>query len=112
MSLIVHETVIHTDGEGYLTDPTQWNSKVAEAMAAIDGVTFTNSHWAIINYLREHYELYGITPDARTLVRSLRKALGAGGISKEAFAALFPPPPADTACRYAGLPKPVTSACV
>ena len=112
MPLIVHETVIHTDSEGYLTGPTQWNSEAAEAMAAIDGVTLTNSHWAIINYLREYYELYGIAPDSRTLVRSLRKALGADGISREAFAALFPPPPANTACRYAGLPKPITSACV
>ena len=112
MLLTVNGREISTDKEGFLSDPDQWESAVAEAMAASDGITLSEHHWEVIRFLRDYYANYRIAPDARTLVRSLGKSPDTASISRDYFATLFPPTPAKTACRYAGLPKPVVSACV
>ena len=112
MFLKINRREIGTDREGFLSDPDQWESEVAEAMAAGDGVTLTEHHWEVIRFLRDYYASYRIAPDSRTLVRSLGKSPDTANISREYFATLFPAAPAETACRYAGLPKPAVSACV
>lgn len=103
---------ISTNNEGFLNDASQWDPAVTEAMASVDGLTLTEQHWEIIKFLRQYYDLYEIAPDARILMKSYSKHLGlTGELSKKYLASLFPEKPAETACRYAGLPNPVIGAC-
>jgi tRNA 2-thiouridine synthesizing protein E len=112
MSIEVNEKVIETDKDGFLVDAHQWEPAIAEAMAANDGVVLTEQHWDVIRFLRDYYEEYQIAPDLRTLSIMLGRALGADKGSKEWLTTLFSGAPAKTACRYAGLPKPIKGACV
>ena len=112
MSIEVNQKVILTDKDGFLVDAYQWEPAVAGAMADIDGVVLTEPHWEVIRFLRDYYEEYRVAPDLRTLTKALGSALGAGKGSKAQLTALFSESPAKTACRYAGLPKPISGACV
>ena len=112
MSIEVNEKMIVTDHDGFLVDAQQWEPAVAEAMAAIDGVALTDLHWKVIRFLRDYFDEYQIAPDLRTLSKVLGSALSTDRGSKEQLTALFSGAPAKTACRYAGLPKPIKGACV
>ena len=112
MSIEINEKVIGTDKDGFLIDAYQWEPAVAEAMADIDGVVLTELHWEVIRFLRDYYEEFQIAPDLRTLSKIISGALGADKGSKEWLTTLFSGVPAKTACRYAGLPKPMKGACI
>ena len=112
MSIEINERLIETDKDGFLNDPSQWEPAVAVAMADIDGVVLTESHWEVLGFLRNYYEVYQIAPDLRTLSKTLGRSFGADKGSKAQLTALFFQSPAKTACRYAGLPKPISGACV
>jgi len=87
--------------EGYLTDPQQWNRDVAAILAkAEEGLDeLTEEHWAVINFIREHYVKNNLAP----MVRSICKATG---LPLKRIYELFPSGPAKGACKLAGLPKP------
>ena len=96
------------DGEGYLLDFSSWTPEVAETMAKIDGLALTDEHWRIIRLLREYFAEYEIAPPMRALVGLLRERLGDERIESRMLYRLFPEGPAKQACRYAGLPRPVS----
>ena len=56
------------DEEGYLVDLSQWNEDVAKYMAVEEKVDLTDSHWEVVNFLREYYAEYQIAPAVRVLV--------------------------------------------
>lgn len=112
MSIELNEKVIETDKDGFLNNPYQWEPAVAEAMADIDGVVLTELHWEVLRFLRDYYEEYQVAPDIRTLSKALGSTLGADKGSKAQLTTLFSESPGKTACRYAGLPKPISGACV
>jgi TusE/DsrC/DsvC family sulfur relay protein len=88
------------DEKGFLQEPDRWNEGVAKALAAKEGVTeLTAEHWKVINYLRSYYLENDICP----MVRRLRKETGLG-LSR--LYELFPNGPANSACKWAGIPKP------
>ena len=43
------------DAEGYMEDASAWNEKVAEAIAAREGVKLTDRHWVVIKYCRDTF---------------------------------------------------------
>jgi tRNA 2-thiouridine synthesizing protein E len=112
MSIEINQKMIVTDKDGYLINAYQWEPAVAEAMADSDSVKLTEPHWEVIRFLRDYYEEYEVAPDLRTLSKALNGSLGADKGSKTYLAGLFSESPAKTACRYAGLPKPISGACV
>ena len=57
------------DEEGYLVDLSQWNEDVAKYMAVEEKVDLTESHWEVVNFLREYYAEYQIAPAVRRQVR-------------------------------------------
>lgn len=88
------------DEKGFLQEPGRWNESVAQALAAMEGVTeLSDEHWKVINYLRSYYLQNDICP----MVRRLRKETGLG-LSR--LYELFPNGPANSACKWAGIPKP------
>ncbi len=95
-----------TDEEGYLADLNTWDKDVAGVMAKIDDCELTDSHWEVINFLREYYEENQIAPAVRVLTKAIGKKLGKDKGNSKYLYELFPYGPAKQACKYAGLPKP------
>lgn len=99
---------IEVDVRGYLCDPADWSLGLAAQMARDDGIALTPEHWEIINLLREHHETFGLSPPMRLLVKEVGRRFGVDRANSRYLYRLFPEGPAKQACRYAGLPKPVS----
>lgn len=91
---------------GNLTDISQWNEKVAAHMAKQEGIELSDEHWEVINFLRDFYFKYEITPMVRLLQKHLAKKLGSEKGSEKYLYNLFPDGPARQGSRIAGLPEP------
>lgn len=96
------------DPLGYLTATTAWDRDFAESRAAADGLSLTPEHWQILDLLRGFYAEFGSAPPMRILTRLVTQRLGAELGNSRALYRLFPEGPAKMACKYAGLPKPVS----
>jgi TusE/DsrC/DsvC family sulfur relay protein len=94
------------DEEGYLTNLADWNKDIAEYLAKEEKVEMSDSHWEVVNFLREYYEEYQIAPAVRVLTKAVAKKLGADKGNNKYLYELFPYGPAKQACKIAGLPKP------
>ncbi|HOC44319.1 MAG TPA: TusE/DsrC/DsvC family sulfur relay protein [Thermoanaerobaculales bacterium] len=91
---------LEVDEDGFMQDPNQWNQDVAAALATTEGVSgLTDSHWKVVNYLREYYLQFGVAPMIRKLCKQT-------GFSLKEIYEMFPSGPAKGACKVAGLPKP------
>ena len=106
MTLQVNGTVYETDEEGYLSNLSDWNAELADAMATEDGCQMSEFHWEVVNFLREYYDEYQIAPAVRVLTKAIGKRLGKDKGNSKYLYELFPYGPAKQACKYAGLPKP------
>lgn len=101
-------TRIATDAQGYLRDRRQWSAELARQLAAADGIELGDAHYDVIQFLREYYERYELSPPMRLLVKALAERFGPERSGSLYLYRLFPDGPAKQASRYAGLPKPAT----
>ncbi|MFQ5982770.1 MAG: TusE/DsrC/DsvC family sulfur relay protein [Woeseiaceae bacterium] len=106
MAIEFNGRVLETDPEGYLENLGDWTPDVAEQLAREDDIELSANHWEVINFLRDYYQEYGITPRMRILVRAMSKKLGSDKGNSKYLYDLFPYGPAKQGCKYAGLPKP------
>lgn len=90
---------VHLDAEGFLTDPAEWDERLAEHLAASIGLELTPAHWDLLRCLRADFAVRGETATIR------RVQTECGVPTKEQFA-LFPVKPAKKMAYVAGLPKP------
>lgn len=97
---------VEVDEDGYMTNLDDWTKDMATAMAQKDGITLSDSHWEIINFLRDYYQKYQIAPMIKILVKEVGKVMGPDKGNTKYLYELFPDGPAKQACRYAGLQKP------
>ena len=97
---------IELDEEGFLTNLADWNKDVADYLAIEEKVEMTESHWEVIDFLREYYDEYQIAPAVRVLTKAIGKKLGADKGNNKYLYELFPYGPAKQACKIGGLPKP------
>ena len=99
-SMTVQDAQIEVDEDGFIQEPAKWSEGVAAALAATEGVDqLTDRHWTLINYLRDHYQKFGIAPMIRKMCKEV-------GMKLNEVYELFPSGPAKGACKAAGLPKP------
>ncbi len=99
------------NNEGFLEDAATWTNEVAREIAQEDDIELTEKHWEIIYFLRGgFYKQHEMSPPSnRLFVKAVREALGGDEKGDSIYLmTLFPPgtPPAKTACRIAGLPRP------
>lgn len=106
MAIEVNGKSVETDEEGYLINLGEWNEDVAKTLAKQDDLELSESHWEVINFLREYYNEYQIAPAVRVLTKAIGKKLGPDKGNSKYLYELFPYGPAKQACRFAGLPKP------
>lgn len=93
-------SMCEVDEKGFLQETAKWNEDLARAYAALEGVPeLTEDHWAALRYLRKYYLENGICP----MIRRLTKETGLG---LKRLYELFPEGPANSACKWAGVPKP------
>ncbi len=105
-TLVVDGNELGLDEDGYLMDWNVWSENVATAFAEKDGITLTDEHWEIINFLRAYFEEYQIAPAIRVLVKEISSKFGPEKGNLKYVYKLFPAGPAKQACKFAGLPKP------
>lgn len=91
---------IEVDDEGFLTDHTQWDASVAQAIAEEEGIGALNDrHMAVIEFMRKEFEEKGSGPSIRRLTKE-------SGVPTKELYALFPGGPAKKSARIAGIKKP------
>jgi len=91
------------DDEGYLIDPAEWSEKIAETLAEKEGITLTDEHWAVIQFMRDYWEEHQISPDVRWTTRFVTKTMGA---DRNRLFELFPYGYPGQACKIAGMKRP------
>jgi len=99
---------VPVDEKGYLTEPQDWSEDVAEFMAEADGIQLTADHWAVLRIFRDYFSRFDIDPPMRALVKLARAKLGDERGGSRHLYRLFPDGPSTQACRYAGLPRPLS----
>ena len=100
--------ILSIDEKGYLLDWLSWSPEVARTMAAADNRSLGPDHWEVLKIFREYFDQYEIEPPMRALVKISRERLGQEKGSSRYLYQLFPDGPTTQACRYAGLPRPVS----
>jgi tRNA 2-thiouridine synthesizing protein E len=94
----VRHPPVEFDEDGFLLDPRKWSRATARMLAELDGIgPLGPEHWAVVYYLREHYESYGSLPPMSQVCRTY-------GMEKHAVQRLFGG--CREAWRIAGLPNP------
>jgi len=106
MALQVDGKSVEVDEEGYLMNRDDWTDNIASAIAVEEKLEMSDSHWEVVNFLREYYEEYQIAPAVRVLTKAIGKKLGKDKGNSKYLYELFPYGPAKQACKIAGLPKP------
>ena len=85
--------------DGFLKDPATWSREVAVELAKAAGVTLTDAHWKVIEFVRKDAVENGGAPNVRRLTKL-------GGFATKDLYELFPGGPAKNAARIAGYAKP------
>lgn len=91
---------ITVNEEGYLTNFSQWDKEVGEALAAEANIVLTPRHREIITYLQNEHK--------NEVALSIRRIGKSGLVDIKEFYALFPNAPLKTATKIAGIPKPAS----
>jgi len=91
---------IAVNEEGYLTDFSQWDKNVGEALAAEANISLTPRHWDVISYLQNEQK--------NQAALSIRRIGKSGVVDIKEFYQLFPTAPLKTATKIAGIPKPAS----
>ena len=92
---------VDVNEEGYMTEPGQWTREIGEAIAAELGITMTEAHWKVVEFLQSDYAEKGALPT----IRRMKKA---GGIPTKELYSLFPNGPIKKAALISGYPKPAS----
>ena len=104
MSYVINGVEKETDADGYLLE-ADFSDEVVQVIAAAEGITLSDDHWKIVNFLRDKYREEGHTPNFRAMLKEVSEDVIPGCDSKSLYD-LFPIGPAKQGCKVAGLPQP------
>jgi tRNA 2-thiouridine synthesizing protein E len=104
--LEIDGTKIQTDEEGYVVDPDAWDESVAEHIAGRYGLSLTDKHWKVIEFMRKYYEEHHVAADARFVIKYISDELGMNGSGRSQLYKLFPYGYVQQACKIAGMRRP------
>ncbi len=97
---------IEVTDQGFLVNLNDWDTEVAERLAALNAIGLTPAHWEIIRFIRSYYQQFKHLPNARVFTKAIAKELGEDKGNSRYLHRLFPAGPLKYACKLAGLPKP------
>ncbi|MEZ5840092.1 MAG: TusE/DsrC/DsvC family sulfur relay protein [Hyphomicrobiales bacterium] len=96
---------IATTANGYLENLEDWSEDLATQLAAAEGITLTERHWDLMNYLRDEYINNAQNqPNTRAIIKAMTDKWG-GKIAQKDLYDLFPLDPSKQGGRIAGLPE-------
>jgi len=107
-SIEVDGKSFEVDDDSYLIDWQEWNENIATHMSKEEGLDLKEDHWEIIRFLRDYFQKYQIAPTIKILIQEIRKTFGPDKGNTKYLYELYPAGPAKQACKYAGLPNPVS----
>ncbi len=87
---------VEVDGEGFMTNPEQWNAEIAKEESIAE---FKEGHWKLIELMRQDFKVNGTA----LTIRWLNKV--AGIFTKDLYE-WFPNGPAKKAAKISALGKP------
>ncbi len=90
---------VTVDEEGFMTDSGQWTKEVAEGMAAEVGITLTDRHWVVLDFVRQDAADQGEPPGVRRITKLT-------DVSMKEMYQLFPKGPGILASKLSGFGKP------
>jgi tRNA 2-thiouridine synthesizing protein E len=103
---------VQFNAKGHLASFEDWDRELAEALAEGEGLTLTECHWAVIDFLRNFYETHEIPPSPRVVVKAIGHELSSHSpCTRKHLDALFPNGGCKQACRISGLPVYYCHAC-
>jgi tRNA 2-thiouridine synthesizing protein E len=100
METLENTIALELDKDGYLKNPAQWTPELAHEWAAKVGITLTDKHFAVLNWLR--------AKQAEGVALSIRKVGASGLVDIKQFYELFPGGPLKISSKLAGIPKPAS----
>jgi len=106
MGIRINGTMLETDEEGFLLDPSDWDEGVAKAIADELGIDMQDAHWHVVRFVRDYFERRQSVPEARTVLKALGEALGKEHATRRYLYSLFPYGYGQQACKIAGMRKP------
>ncbi len=96
---------IETTANGYLVNAEDWSKALGEHIAGLEGVTLTDRHWNVIDFLRdEYFNNNQSTPNTRAILKAMSERWNAK-IDQKTLYDLFPLDPSKQGGRIAGLPE-------
>ena len=98
---IVNGSTIEVNEEGYLTNHAQWNREIAAALAQELGLTLSDAHWKVLDFIDKDFREKGVVPGMRRMNK-------VGNIPTKELYALFPDGPIKKAAKISGYPKPAS----
>lgn len=97
---IINQKALDVDAEGFLTNYKDWDTGIAQVLAAEEGIPALNDrHMLVVNFMRKEFETKGDGP-------SIRKLTKESGVPTKELYELFPGGPAKKAAKIAGIKKP------
>jgi tRNA 2-thiouridine synthesizing protein E len=99
MTATLLDREIEVDAEGFLQKPEQWTKELGIEIAGDLGITLTEKHWQVIDFMRNRFLTTGNAPSIRTLGKE-------SGVPIKELYHLFPKGPAKLAAKIGGIPKP------
>ncbi len=97
----IHGATIDINDEGYMTNHAQWNRDIAGALAQELGVTLTDAHWKVLEFIDKDFKEKGVVPGMRRMNK-------VGNIPTKELYTLFPDGPIKKAAKIGGYPKPAS----
>lgn len=104
MAYIINGVEVEADDLGYLLDPI-YEDEAVRVIAAAEGITLTDAHWEVVNYLRDQYREHGHTPNFRNMLKGFAEVRPE--VDSKFLYDLFPIGPAKQGPKVAGLPQPL-----
>lgn len=106
MAYDVNGRQIATTENGFLESLDDWDKAVAEVIAAAEGITLTQEHWDVIDYLRDAYVNHnGEQPNNRAILKAMQEKWPGRKVDNKTLFDLFPGNPSKQAGKVAGLPE-------
>lgn len=95
------------DEAGYLMEPDDWSSNVAEKLAEEEGICLGKEHWVVLAFMRNYLEEHHVAADARFVFRHLADTHSESAKEgRQRFFELFPYGYTKQACKIAGMRQP------
>jgi tRNA 2-thiouridine synthesizing protein E len=106
MAYEVNGKTLEATETGFLVNLDDWDKDVAEAIAAAEGLTLTQDHWDVIEYLRDAFiNNNGEQPNNRAILKAMQDKWAGRKVDNKTLFDLFPGNPSKQAGKVGGLPE-------